>query len=152
MLNDNLFLAATALDFRFKKFEFIADRKVRSSKLAAAKKLLSQWNDKIAPSSTASNNQSNTLRDSTNTRPQLVPSGSSLLRKLQDKSIASPCASSRFSVEFDQYMTQEFAETDENSLSIAKHGPLYFYQKHSAIFPQISRIAQLHQCQLHQCQ
>ena len=142
LLNDNLFLAATALDFRFKKFEFIADRKVRSTKLAAAKKLLGQWNDKIAPTSTAYNNLSNALRNSTNTRPQQAPTGSSLLRKLQDKSVP-PCAPSRFSVEFDQYMAQDLAETDDNSLAIAQHGPLYFYQKHSAKFPQISKIARI---------
>ena len=70
-------------------------------------------------------------------------SGSSLLRKLQDKSIASTGAPSRFSVE---YMAKDLAETDENSRSIAQHlysVPLYFYQKHAAKFLQISKIARI---------
>ena len=40
MLTSDLFLAATLLDFRFKRFEFIRQATVRKSKLTSAKKYI----------------------------------------------------------------------------------------------------------------
>ena len=142
VLDSDLCLAATLLDFRFKRVEFIRDIVTRQNNITKAKDLIITWHLKYESDSADKSSTRAPLQERTNTRP--VNRVNSFIKKLKDKpseSDQSRVCNQQMASELEAYLALDVPETDENEEEIAKHGPLYCFQKHSSAFPKLARLA-----------
>ena len=143
VLSDKIFLAATFLDFRFKKFEFISTLSERKTKIIDAKNWIIEWYETNIqdPSNTQSNNETaNPRRSDSNETNTACPRDLSILERLQDKQTTQQVISS-FEAELQKYQSHRIIRDASDSETIAELGPLYFFKKHSLSYHRLSKVA-----------
>lgn len=138
IFQNDIFLASTFLDFRFKKFEFIKNQNERVSYLDKAKRFLNDFNDQISIDQidTNSNNRVNSTSQ-LDTQSSKSIDNENFLDSLVDNNFNTEILTD-LDQEIDQY-SKERPIFDKDL--VKKYGPLIFYKNFHLKYPILTKIA-----------